>query len=157
MRRKVPTGKGGNLEPTKENLARLRQQGKSNVEIAAMMGKSTPYINMLFSKHKIAPRNRSVPREKVEEMARLKKAGKSMRRIAEETGCSVSSVRNYLIQEGLLDAAAGKEETECFDLPETLAMAEPVEPKIHKVRYRVRRRGRRCLAPYLDITECMPH
>lgn len=152
MRRKVPAGKGGNLDLTEENLARLRKQGKSNAEIAAMTGKSVNYINILFSRYKIAS-SRGIPQEKVAEMVRLKKAGKSRRQIAEETGCSVSSVRNYLIQEGLLDTAAGKEETECFALPETLVMAEPVNPQIHKVRYCNRIHGRRCLVPYLDETE----
>lgn len=129
MRRKVPTGKGENLDLTEENLARLRNSG-----------------------------SRGIPQEKVAEMVRLKKAGKSRRQIAEETGCSVSSVRNYLIQEGLLDTVAGKEETECFALPETLVMAEPVEPQIHKVRYCNRIRGRRRLVPYLDETErYIPH
>lgn len=146
---------GGRTPPTKEELSRLRQQGMTNGEAARELGLPKAAIDRLYSKYRI-PRRKGVTQEKIREMVRLKKAGKSLRQIAEVTGYSVGAARDCLAAEGLLEPR-GKGEG-CFRLPEGIAIVPPAVPRTYRVCYSERIGGRLCRKGYIDVSEgYMPH
>ena len=125
--------KGETLILTEGQLAQWRQQGLTNKEIALKAGKSESTINGLFSKYKIPPRNRRVPQASVETMVRLHGMGMCRKQIAAETGYTVSTVRNCLIEAGAVQPSKYGEESP--GLPDVLIIAEPITPRSYKVEY----------------------
>lgn len=111
------------MEITKEQLEYWRhKEGKSNVEIAGMTGKSTDYINSLFSRYKIRQKKRGIPEEKINLIHKMLADGSRPYQIATELGISRGAVYKYMPE---------KEIEEEFALPE-LTMAESKKPNIFK-------------------------
>ncbi len=124
------------MELTKEQLAAWRQQGMSNIEIARMIGKSANTVNMLFSKYKIPPRDRSLPEKKRQDIIRMRKEGKGIKEISEELGVSASAANNYLKAVGLIPEREKKEyKPQNAYEPEVFTMAVQRKPKIIKEVY----------------------
>lgn len=128
--------------PTKEQLELWRKQGKTNVEIAKLTGKSIGTINGLFSKYKIPQRKRTLPQDTINTICRMKKAGSSAKEISEKTGCGLSTVEKYIKAAGLVMDKRKKDEPE-QEFP--TIFVHPREPKIEKVVIDGKR--------YLDITD----
>lgn len=128
--------------PTKDQLEAWRKQGKSNVEIAGLTGRSIGTINGLFSKYKIAQRRTAIPQDKINTICEMRKAGSSTKEISEKTGCGLSTVQNYIRAAGLIVDRRKKDEWE----PEfPTIFAHPRKPKIEKVVVDGKR--------YLDVTD----
>lgn len=125
------------MEITKEQLEYWRhQEGKSNVEIAEMTGKSIDVINNMFSRYKIRQRRRGIPEEKVNLIHKMLEDGSRPYQIAAELGISRGAVYKYMPE---------KEMEEEFDLPLDLTMAEQRKPQIFEVFIDGKR--------YMDVTD----
>lgn len=112
------------MKITKEQLEYWRhQEGKSNVEIAEITGKSIDSINNLFSRYKIKQRRRGIPEEKVNLIYKMLEDGSRPYQIAAELGISKGVVYKYMPE---------KEMEEEFDLQINLTMAETKKPNIFK-------------------------
>lgn len=110
------------MEITKEQLEYWRhQEGKSNVEIAGMTGKSVDVINNMFSRYKIRQRRRGIPEEKVDLIHKMLEDGSRPYQIAAELGISRGAVYKHMPE---------KEMEEEFALPLNLTMAETKKPNI---------------------------
>lgn len=124
----------------KEQLAAWRQQGKTNVQIAEMTGRSVDTVNGLFSRYKIPSRSRGIPQETNETILCMKESGSSIKEIMEKTGLSESTVYNCAKAAGLIpDREAG------MGLPEVFIIAESRTPRISRMVCDGKR--------YLDVTE----
>lgn len=127
---------------TKEQLTAWRQQGKTNVQIAEMTGRSVDTVNGLFSRYKIPSRNRGIPDETKAAILRMKESGSSIREIMEKTGLSESTVYNHAKAAGLIpDRDKGMD----MGLPEVFIMAQTRTPRISRMVCGGKR--------YLDVTE----
>lgn len=123
---------------TKEQLTAWRQQGKTNIQIAEMTGRSVDTVNGLFSRYKIPPRSRGIPQETKETILRMKGSGSSIKEIMEKTGLSGAAVYNHAKAAGLIpDRDMG--------LPDVLIMAETRTPRISRMVCGGKR--------YFDVTE----
>lgn len=112
------------MEITKEQLEYWRhQEGKSNVEIAGMTGKSVDVINNMFSRYKIRQRRRGIPEEKVNQIYKMLEDGSRPYQIAVALGISRGAVYKYMPE---------KEMEEEFDLPLDFTMAERKKPNIFR-------------------------
>lgn len=125
------------MEVTKEQLEYWRhKEGKSNVEIASMTGKTLCAINMMFSKYKIRQRNRGIPQEKVGLIHKMLDEGSRPCQIAAELGISKAVVYKYMPDEKM---------EEEFALPKGITMAEQRKPHIFEVFINGKH--------YLDVTD----
>ena len=125
------------MEITKEQLEYWRhQEGKSNVEIAEMTGKSIDSINNLFSRYKIRQRRRGISEEKVNLIHKMLEDGSRPYQIAAELGISRGAVYKYIPE---------KEIEEEFDLPLDITMAETKKPNIFRTVVERKR--------YIDVTD----
>lgn len=125
------------MEITKEQLEYWRhQEGKSNVEIAGMTGKSIDVINNMFSRYKIRQRRRGIPEEKVNLINKMLEDGSRPYQIAAELGISKAVVYKYMPDEKIEEELA---------LPKGITMAEQRKPRIFEVFIDGKR--------YMDVTD----
>lgn len=113
------------MEVTKEQLEYWRhKEGKSNVEIAQITGKSIGSINTLFSRYKIKKREMGISKEKIEIIQKMSAAGSRGYQIAAELGISRAAVYKYM---------PNNKTDEEFALPPEMTFAEKKEPTIFEV------------------------
>lgn len=141
------------MKITKEQLENWRHvEGLTNVQIADRTGKSLSRINALFSIYQIKSLDRGVSEKTIEKINDLRKSGRSINEIMEETGLSRSSINKYIYKENKferckkqvsIEPAAAGVESYVFELPRKMITER--KPKI----FRTVINGKR----YLDITD----
>lgn len=141
------------MKITKEQLENWRHvEGLTNVQIADRTGKSLSRINALFSIYQIKSLDRGISKQTIEKINDLRKSGRSINEIMEETGLSRSSINKYISKENKferykkpvsIESAAAGVESYVFELPRK--MINERKPKI----FRTVINGKR----YLDITD----
>ena len=141
------------MKITKEQLENWRHvEGLTNVQIADRTGKSLSRINALFSIYQIKSLNRGISKQTIEKINDLRKSGRSINEIMEETGLSRSSINKYISKENKferykkpvsIEPEAAGVESYVFELPRTMIIDR--KPKI----FRTVINGKR----YLDITD----
>lgn len=113
--------------PTKDQLAQMRQQGMTNREIAGATGKSQGTIEYLFRKYKLCRKRSLITLEQIKEFNRMKQEGMTIKEIAEKTGYPEETVYYHL--------KAEKAGSDNFEQEFPTKFAVPRKPKMEKVVY----------------------